>query len=374
MRREISERVQVKTNSLEAETYPMSRIKRSFLLLVLLVLAAGMAAAQTIYSISPASIAAGSPYFALTVNGANLNQNTVLQINGQSRPTVHLSSATLKAAVFASDVARPGTAVVSVVDLMTGAVSNKVALAIAAPGTPTPAPTPTPTPTPIPAPTPTPIPPPPPTPPTTPTPGTVAVHVTSPVQNQSVCSPVTLIASAVTSSAGAEVTRWNVYDQNGNSLWSTPGPASSIQPSLNLSSGSNTLQIEAWDSTGAHGYTNVAFNVTTATPPCGGNASGPTVTWRACVLNNGGHKYQAMRFSVATPVHAVLQSELYYGGACDPSRWADQLNDSGQSLSFGGWGYEFWFIYRADQMNTSAVWTLGNHSSGCVNYNVAPQC
>jgi hypothetical protein len=40
----------------------------------------------------------------------------------------------------------------------------------------------------------------------------------------------------------------------------------------------------------------------------------------------------------------------------------------------GGSSWLYWFIHWPDTPNVSAVWTMGNQSSGCVNYRTAPAC
>ncbi len=41
-------------------------------------------------------------------------------------------------------------------------------------------------------------------------------------------------------------------------------------------------------------------------------------------------------------------------------------------MSPGSW--IFWFIHHPDEQNTSAIWWLGDHYSGCIDYSVAPDC
>ena len=67
---------------------------------------------------------------------------------------------------------------------------------------------------------------------------------------------------------------------------------------------------------------------------------------------------------------AVLYSVLYYGSNCDLGV-LDQIS-SGNPLGPGG--YLWWFTDFPDMPNTSAIWTLGTQSSGCINYNTAPIC
>jgi hypothetical protein len=311
---------------------------------------AGSLASQTIHTISPASVQAGSSDFALTVNGTNFSSDAIVEVNGEPFLTIPSGSTTLKALVFSEDVAKPGTLAVVVLNDsgVVANLSNKVFLTVTRSGAP---------------------PPPPPPPPH----GVVSITVTSPAQNQQVCSPVTVIASAATTNPDAEITRWQVYDPSGLSLWSTDTPTFTIDPKITLSSGTHTVEIEAWDSTGAQAHTSVAFDVTTATPPCGGNASGVVTSWRGCMRNVNGQNHQAVDFTLSEGAKLSFNATLYSGANCYPNNWLDQFG-FGQEISFGGFSYIFWFSDFPNQPNTSAIWTVGNQSSGCINYTAVPAC
>jgi len=164
-----------------------------------------------------------------------------------------------------------------------------------------------------------------------------------------------------------------VYDPSGLSLWSTSTPTSSIDPKITLSSGTHTVEIEAWDSTGAQAHTNVAFDVTTATPPCGGNASGVVTSWRGCMRSVNGQNHQAVDFTLSEGATLPFNATLYSGANCYPNNWLDQFG-FGQDISFGGFSYIYWFSDFPNQPNTSAIWTVGNQSSGCINYAAVPAC
>jgi len=315
---------------------------------------AGYLAAQTIHTISPASVPAGSSNFALTVNGVNFSSDAIVEVNGQPLLTIADGSTALKALVFSGDVAKPGKLSITVLN-DSGAVahlSNKVTLAVTGAGTPPPPPNP---------------------PPPPPIQGIVSIAITSPAQNQQVCSPVTLIVSAATTHPGAEIMRWQVYDSSGHSLWSTSTPTASIDPKLTFAAGTHTLEIEAWDSTGAQANTNVAFDVTTATPPCGGNATGAVKSWKGCMRSVNGQSHQAIDFTLSEGSRLPFNATLYFGANCYPNNWADQFG-FGQEISFGGFSYIFWFSDFPNQPNTSAIWTVGKQSSECINYTAVPSC
>jgi hypothetical protein len=326
-------------------------IRYRILLLVFLASAVCSLAAQTIHAISPASVPGGAPNFALTVSGANFTSDAIVEVNGEPLLTIAFGTTTLKALVFSGDVATPGTRAVRVLNDSgtTANFSNTVTLTVTGSGTP-------------------------PSPPTPPTPaGVVSISMTSPAQNQQVCSPVTLLASAATTNPGAEITRWQVYNPSGTSLWSSTTSSSSIDPKIALSPGTQTLEIEAWDSTGAHAYTNVAFDVTTAAPPCGGNASGVVSSWQGCTENVNGASHQAIDFTLSEAATLPFNATLYFGANCSPNNWADQFG-FGQDISFGGFSYIYWFRDFPNQPNTSAIWTVGKQSSGCINYTAVPAC
>lgn len=78
-----------------------------------------------------------------------------------------------------------------------------------------------------------------------------AVTVSSPAPGSSVQSPVNVKASA-TASSGRSITGWHIY-LDGSDKYSA-GATGSINTSLsNVSSGTHTVVVRAWDSTGAYG-------------------------------------------------------------------------------------------------------------------------
>jgi hypothetical protein len=192
------------------------------------------------------------------------------------------------------------------------------------------------------------------------------VTVTSPTKSESVNGSVTITATAKqTSNTDGNVAFWGIYD-SGNLLWTDINPDSSINVNLALSSGSHNLQVEAYDD---------AYKPSIATIPIVSKSSGKIVNWNACMYTTGGQQYQAMKISAPQPVTGVLQSEMFWNSNCDPVQWTDQLNDFGSTVTVGGgFDYIYYFIHRANTPNVSAVWTIGNQTSACVNYNTAPAC
>lgn len=66
--------------------------------------------------LAPDAITAGAPGFTLTVNGAFFTKSSVVQWNGQARPTSVVSDTVLRAEIRAGDIASPGSASITVVN------------------------------------------------------------------------------------------------------------------------------------------------------------------------------------------------------------------------------------------------------------------
>jgi hypothetical protein len=192
------------------------------------------------------------------------------------------------------------------------------------------------------------------------------VTVTSPTQKEAFDGSVTITATAAqTSLTDGTVAFWGIFD-SGKLLWTDINPDTAINVNLALGAGSHTLQVSAYDD---------SYQASTATVPVVSSASGNVVTWNACMYTTQGQQYQAMKISASQLVTGVLQSEMFWNSNCDPVQWTDQLNDTGASITVGGdFSYVYYFIHRANNPNVSAVWTIGNQTSGCVNYSSAPAC
>jgi hypothetical protein len=104
-----------------------------------------------------------------------------------------------------------------------------------------------------------------------------------------------------------------------------------------------------------------------------GSSPGPVGPLTGCIHTMNGHKYQAVEFSMNQPATVDFNGNLYYGPTCDPNQQADEFG-YGTPLNLGGFGYTFWFSDFPDQLNTSAIWTVGNEKSQCVDYTKAPDC
>ncbi|MEK7832564.1 MAG: IPT/TIG domain-containing protein [Acidobacteriota bacterium] len=94
----------------------------------------------TLTGLIPSVIAAGSPNFTLTVNGANFVPGAVVNFNGSPRQTAFFSASQLFAQISAADVANVGSATITVTNPAPGGgASNGLTLAISS--TPNPVPT-----------------------------------------------------------------------------------------------------------------------------------------------------------------------------------------------------------------------------------------
>jgi hypothetical protein len=100
--------------------------------------------------------------------------------------------------------------------------------------------------------------------------------------------------------------------------------------------------------------------------------SNPNATFKGCWMKEGKNHYQAVDVSVENPGTYPFNAYLYYGTTCSPNDPADWFGYN--ELSFGGFGYTFWFTRFANRKDMSARWYVGSDSSVCVNYETAPNC
>jgi hypothetical protein len=102
------------------------------------------------------------------------------------------------------------------------------------------------------------------------------VTVTSPSNNATVNSPVTIAANA---SSSNQITGWHIYVDSADSF--TAGAVNSISAGVNMSSGTHTVIVRAWDSTGTFGDQTLTLSVgsgvavTVDAPAPGSNAVSP---------------------------------------------------------------------------------------------------
>jgi hypothetical protein len=99
----------------------------------------------------------------------------------------------------------------------------------------------------------------------------------------------------------------------------------------------------------------------------------PDATFKGCWYKTKKNHYQAVDISAGIPGTYAFNAVLYSGTTCNPADWADQFG-FGQLITFGDFGYTFWFTDFKNKTNMSAIWYLGDENSGCVNYSKAPAC
>jgi hypothetical protein len=105
--------------------------------------------------------------------------------------------------------------------------------------------------------------------------------------------------------------------------------------------------------------------------------AGLKVTWgAACWWDLDGQELQAITadLQVPTPPGGLPnEGTLYFGSTtCNGEDGADNLNDFQTVVTSGDW--IFGFTRHPGVTASSAIWTLGNQSSGCVSYEKAPSC
>lgn len=87
--------------------------------------------APAIASINPTSVLAGSPSFALAVNGSGFVNGSVVQVNGVARQTTFVNGTQLMATILPADVLNAGTLSITVVNVAPGGgTSNAVTLSV----------------------------------------------------------------------------------------------------------------------------------------------------------------------------------------------------------------------------------------------------
>jgi len=126
-------------------------------------------------------------------------------------------------------------------------------------------------------------------------PAAVNVTVTSPANNASVNSPVSIAANAASTHP---ITGWHIYVDSADSF--SAGAVNSINASVNMSSGTHTIIVRAWDSTGAFGDQTLTLTavsgvgVSVDTPAPGSNVVSPVPISASAVSANpitGWHIY-----------------------------------------------------------------------------------
>ncbi|MBW8877048.1 MAG: hypothetical protein JF614_18945 [Acidobacteria bacterium] len=156
----------------------------------------------------------------------------------------------------------------------------------------------------------------------------VTVAVSAPANNSNVPLTFTVAASATTSNAGAKVTGWHIYVDSVDK-WGTAGPTSSINQSITTTTGTHTLLVRAWDSTGVFGdqtltiHAAAGVSVTVSTPTNNGavpltfNVVASATTSNAGASVTGWHIYidSVDKWGTAGPTNSINQSVTTTAGA-----------------------------------------------------------
>jgi hypothetical protein len=142
--------------------------------------------------------------------------------------------------------------------------------------------------------------------------------------------------------------------------------AVSIGVSSSMAAGSYPITISAAGGGVTHSTVLTLSITSTAT-------SGAAVSLAGCIWKQNGHSYQAVRVTLNQPSTLPLDANLYRGTTCDPSQWVDHVG-FGTPVAMPATGYTWWFIHYPDQPDTSAIWKIGDQSSGCIAYATVPDC
>src|SRR5215467_11267199 len=100
----------------------------------------------------------------------------------------------------------------------------------------------------------------------------VAVNVSTPANNATVTSPVSLSASAT--STRRPITQWSVY-VDGTVVYQA-GATNSINTSLNMAAGKHQIMVRAWARNGISGSVTLTETVVSSTPGTAQGAVTPT--------------------------------------------------------------------------------------------------
>jgi len=90
-----------------------------------------------------------------------------------------------------------------------------------------------------------------------------------------------------------------------------------------------------------------------------------------CMYVSGGVRFQAIAVTGVSGQQA-LNANLYLGATCAPTNLIDTVFGGQLNPFFGNSLY--WLTHFWDQPGTSAVWTVGNTTTSCINYSKVPDC
>jgi hypothetical protein len=84
-----------------------------------------------------------------------------------------------------------------------------------------------------------------------------------------------------------------------------------------------------------------------------------------------GVRYQAISITGLTGSYPI-DSKLYFGPGCPATQFADEIF-YGETVYLPG-PYTFFFIHFWDEPATSAIWTVGNLTTQCIDYSKVSDC
>jgi hypothetical protein len=90
-----------------------------------------------------------------------------------------------------------------------------------------------------------------------------------------------------------------------------------------------------------------------------------------CMFIRDGVRYQAIKVS-GMPGQQRLDSRLYFGKGCAANQFADEIG-FGQTVGFAS-TMIFWYLHFWDEPATSAIWTVSNLTTPCIDYSLVPDC
>lgn len=105
-------------------------------------------------------------------------------------------------------------------------------------------------------------------------------------------------------------------------------------------------------------------------PP--GSSSQDDGPFHPCLEIFEGVRLQAVEISGYSGLHS-LNSTLYFGPGCNVNEFADQIF-YGQQMPFYGGYMIYAFLHFWDEPATSAIWTIDNFTSRCIDYTKVPDC
>ena len=193
----------------------------------------------------------------------------------------------------------------------------------------------------------------------------VNVTVSSPMSGTHLTSPFSLSAKATGSK---QITGWYIYSDN-VAAWHTSGPASSINASVGLGTGSHTLRVRAWQADGAYGdyVLTVSVNGASSPPPSGlptppssakvwTQLESTTDNWTDCSPCAGGAHDTSNYWTAAFQTRPSVDgsSREFYNGGGDWTNvlWTKHLGNQSWASHFL---WDFWVQF--DSATAANIWT-----------------